>query len=353
MVTIRDIARRAGVSIGTVDRIIHNRGRFSPETARRVQRIVAELDYRPNQIARHLSRSALFRVAVLLPHPEQDSRYWALPLAGVRRAERELRDFGVLVEVHHFDRYQEGGFDGVARTILDREFDALAMTPLVEASARELLDRVDRQKPVVFFDTDAPGTRRSGFVGQNSVQGGRLAARLLSMLTGGAGRIVVVAPNVNNHHLDSRIAGLVESLPPPRPRAAQILRVSVESDRQIETLHRTLDRALGPGVRGVFVADASVHYVAEYLARRTARRPSGASRPALVGYDLVPENRRWLDEGFIDFLLTQRPAEQGYAAVNRLFRAGVLAEPIPDTEYTPIDIVTRENLGYFPSEEES
>ncbi len=67
MATLKDIAEKAGVSIGTVDRIMHNRGRFSPETAEKVRRIMEELDYRPNLMARHLSRSAECRIGLFLP----------------------------------------------------------------------------------------------------------------------------------------------------------------------------------------------------------------------------------------------------------------------------------------------
>ena len=79
MATIKDIAERAGISIGTVDRIIHNRGRFSSDTAEKVRRIMEDLNYKPNVMARHLSQSKQYRVGVLLPHPDQDSGYWTLP----------------------------------------------------------------------------------------------------------------------------------------------------------------------------------------------------------------------------------------------------------------------------------
>lgn len=342
MATLRDIARRAGVSIGTVDRIIHNRGRFSRETAERVHRIVAELDYRPNQIARHLSTAAHYRVGVLLPEPEQDSRYWSLPLAGIRAAERELYDFGLRCDVVHFDRYRPGSFASAAVQLLENELNALALTPLVTPEAREVLQAETGDRPVVFFDTDVPGTRRVGFIGQESTQSGRLAARLLGLMMQGRGRPLVVAPRVNNHHLDSRITGFAQA----SGAKPEIVHVSVESDGRTGPLFAQLERSLTPDVSGIFVADASVHYVAEFLTGRSG------PRPALVGYDLVPDNRRWLADGAIDFLLTQRPVEQGYKAITRLFRSGVLSEPIPDTEYVPIDILTPENLPFYPHEEE-
>ena len=86
MATLRDIALRAKVSIGTVDRVLHGRGRVSLETAHRVKQIVKELNYKPNILARSLSLAKMFNFAALLSRPDQDGNYWELPLKGIERA---------------------------------------------------------------------------------------------------------------------------------------------------------------------------------------------------------------------------------------------------------------------------
>ena len=53
MVTLNEIAKLANVSVGTVDRVIHNRGRVSEETKKRVQQLIDDLDYKPNVIAQN------------------------------------------------------------------------------------------------------------------------------------------------------------------------------------------------------------------------------------------------------------------------------------------------------------
>ncbi len=55
--TVIEIAKRAGVSIGTVDRVLHNRGRVSEETRQRINAIISEEGYQPNPLARHLKRN--------------------------------------------------------------------------------------------------------------------------------------------------------------------------------------------------------------------------------------------------------------------------------------------------------
>jgi len=369
MATLRDIAEKAGVSIGTVDRVLHNRGRFSPDTARRVHRIISEVGYKPNLMARRLSDSRSCRIGVLLPFPEQDSGYWSLPLSGVKRAAEELEPFGLTLEIRHYNRYRDstGSFSRAAAELLVTHPDGILMAPLTEQPTRDFLTDLKPDIPVIFFDTDLPGVRRTAYIGQDSYQSGRLAARLTHMLIDGKNakrtdtrsRILIVSPDLENDHLKNRIRGFQNS----SSREVDILKVSVESDQNREHFFKQLENSLRPfrrrhgrvsgapvPVAGIFVCDASAHFVADYLAARTETRSIHAETPALVGYDLVRENRYWLKQGMIDFLLTQRPADQGFNGVNRLFRKIFLDDDIPENEYTPIDIVTRENLNYLTAE---
>jgi len=408
MATLRDIAEKAGVSIGTVDRVLHKRGRFSPETARRVHQIIREIGYKPNLMARRLSDSRSCRIGVLLPFPQQDSGYWSLPLRGIRRAADELEPFGLTLSISHYNRYQDN-FSQAAARLLETRPDGILMAPLPEQSTREFLGELPPDIPVIFFDTDLPGVRRTAYIGQDSYQSGRLGARLLQMLINGktgaanGNRVLLVSPDTENEHLKNRIRGFLDG----SICGVEILKVSVESDlnrehffKQLEYHLETQPRNSGKApVNGIFVCDASSHFVADYLAGRKAASAESAAPaapaastasatpaastasaapaastasatpaastasafstayaastgyvPALVGYDLVRENRYWLEQGVIDFLLTQRPADQGYSGVNRLFRKIFLDEDGPENEYTPIDIVTRENMKYLSAE---
>jgi len=349
VVTIKDIAARAGTSVGTVDRILHNRGRFSAETAERVMRIVGEVNYTPNAMARHLSRSRTIRIGVVLPDPSQDSGYWGLLLAGVRRAERELAPFSCLFEYFHFDRYRLGSMRELARELAARRVNALVMAPLQPEPARDLVSSFDQALPVVFVDTNIAECRRTSYIGQDSYRSGQIAARLMKMLDGaGSGggeaqsHYLIVTPETDNEHLGDRVLGFSEGIGAQH----RTVRVGVEDDHDVKRFRETMLDCLSHGPAGVFVVDASSHFMAETLAARSddAR---GFARPALIGYDLVPENRRWLEAGVIDVLLTQRPAEQGYRAARILFRQMYFDEPCPTDIRTPIEIVLKENAQFM------
>ena len=98
MTTIKKIAEKAGVSIGTVDRVIHNRGFVSNKTETRVKQAIEELNYTPNIFARQLKLSRLFTFGVLMPKFNQDSRYWQMTAKGIQKAQKELKTHRIQIQ---------------------------------------------------------------------------------------------------------------------------------------------------------------------------------------------------------------------------------------------------------------
>ena len=70
-VRIKDIARMAGVSVGTVDRVIHGRSGVSEESRIRVEKILKQLNYQPNMYASALASNRKYSFACLLPLHEE------------------------------------------------------------------------------------------------------------------------------------------------------------------------------------------------------------------------------------------------------------------------------------------
>ena len=110
MVTINEIEKRANVSVGTVDRVIHNRGRVSQKTAAKVKKIIKELDYKPNILARSLSLSRTFQFGVFMPDISPDNHYWEAAIRGIEKAQEELKVHKVNISYYHYDGYSEESF---------------------------------------------------------------------------------------------------------------------------------------------------------------------------------------------------------------------------------------------------
>ena len=106
--TISQIAIEAKVSIGTVDRVLHNRGRVAQETKEKILAIAKENGYEPNTFARNLKLSKKFTFAIILPHLESEYSYWSLPYEGILKAKNELSQLSVFIKLIEFDRNEIG-----------------------------------------------------------------------------------------------------------------------------------------------------------------------------------------------------------------------------------------------------
>src|SRR5687767_11879019 len=90
---VKEIARRANVSIGTVDRVIHNRSGVSEKTRNKINEIIKELNYQPNILASRLASKKIYQIAVLIPQISVETDFWEAPLKGIQRAESEIKKY--------------------------------------------------------------------------------------------------------------------------------------------------------------------------------------------------------------------------------------------------------------------
>jgi len=344
MTSIRDIARRARVSIGTVDRVLHERGRVSERTRARIREIVAALDYKPNVYARNLSLAKTYTFGVLMPKLSQDSRYWQLPARGIARAAEQLAPYRVRIRAARFDRYSSNSFERAARKLADEGIDGLLVAPVLPGVAGRVISGVFRRIPYVFFDSTIPDNRVLACVAQDPYRSGVLAGNLMTMILGRGGSVVIVKVLPDDFHITERIRGFEAAL---RKDALHEVRTEAVDSRNFTGVLNRLLQGNG-GVRGIFVSNAWTHAIA----RKFRSHRDGERKVRIIGYDLVAGNVRELKAGSIDFLISQRPAMQGYLGVMALYRHVVLRESVRKRIMVPLDILTRDNLSYYHDEDE-
>ena len=90
-VRIKDIAKMADVSVGTVDRVIHGRSGVSESSRKRVEEILKQLDYQPNMYASALASNKKYTFACLLPLHEK-GEYWTDVETGIHNAVETYSD---------------------------------------------------------------------------------------------------------------------------------------------------------------------------------------------------------------------------------------------------------------------
>ncbi len=214
--TVKEIARLAGVSIGTVDRVLHDRGEVSADTKAKILTIVAALGYEPNILARQLARNRVYTLRAILPRADQDSGYWSLCLAGIHRAERDLAPYGTSLRVDEFDRYDRAGYRALLRDVVAEPRDGLLIAPVLPDDLVPVLKKLNAASPpgragglvpYVFFDCDAEGASPVAAIGQDARRAGYLAGRMMSLLAKRPGPLVAVSAHAGDRHIRLRIEG--------------------------------------------------------------------------------------------------------------------------------------------------
>lgn len=339
-VTIQQIAEAAGVSRGTVDRALNNRGRINPQVSEKIKRIANEMGYIPRNRKKAAARQGAFKIGVVTQLAK--SAFMLEVNRGIRQAAEELQEMGIQLLLKEGLSVDEEEQLAAIEALEREEVQGLAIMPADCQGIREKLNYLieERGIPVVTFNSDIVGTKRSCYVGMDNRKSGKTAAGLMGMLTGGTGKILVITGFFSNPVNNARVDGFVEELKKSYP-GLEVAGVQGSFDDSEEVKRIITNAMLNiPGINGIFVISGGQEGIgAAYEALKLDRRPF------TIIYDLTPGNRQALEGDIADFLIDQEGYVQGYRAP--LILAELLRKENRETEelqYTDIKIKTKYNL---------
>ena len=349
-IRIVDIADLAGVSAGTVDRVLHNRGEVSSKTREKVMDIIKELNYEPDILASVLAGKKTFRIAALLPYGSDQIPFWKYPVAGIEEGLLEIMHFGVLLERYYFDFFDRSSFLRQSSEILNDDIQGVIMASVFTEEAADFLENCNKRNiPVVLINANICSGSCVAFVGQDSFQSGMVAARLMNYGSGNGAEIQIInfiREEGNQEHILKREEGFRKYYNGQKNGNQTLRQLNIVETGGMDVRKILLDAILSPGsrVKGIFVTNSRVFRVASFL------EENNAGDIILIGYDLLDENKHFLKKGIIDFLISQKPREQGYKSIMTLYHHLVLKKKVERNQYLPIDIITKENLEHYLSE---
>jgi len=346
MITLQKIAKIANVSVGTVDRVIHNRGRVSKDTEEKIKRIIKELDYKPNILAQSLSLSKTreYNFGVLLPNPIQDGKYWELPIKGINKAKKELNIYRVKTVYFFYDKYSENSFKNAFTKVFQSEIklDGLIITPVLSQAAQDLIKKIPPNLPYVFLDSYIPQSNCLTYIGEESYQSGKLAATLMDILINSRGTIVAIKVRPRDNHLEDRVKGFQDYFKDKPNVVFKSYEANRKKDKRAFFNISKKIIETNKHLNGIFVPNSTTYQIAESIKSFAPNRGIH-----LIGYDLVYENQLYLKEGWIDFLINQRSELQGYKCIYSLYNKVALKEKVQPKIMMPLDILTKENVDFY------
>jgi LacI family transcriptional regulator len=327
--------------------VIHNRGEVSKSTRDKIRSIIDEMEYQPNLLASTLASKKTFSFALLVPEPISPESYWNKPLVGVQKAFDEIHQYGITISTHLFKQLDPQTFTAETKLILENNHEGVVLAPFFLRESKEFIEELKtRNIPYVFIDSNLDECCKLSFIGQNSFQSGTLAAKLLDYSVPADASILILhfAKQLDNmNHLVQREKGFYEYFSKNKPENKRKLITQEIADPTSEESQNAIKIRLqnNPEIQGIFVTNSQVYYLANIL------EELNLTNIRVIGHDLIKENISFLKKGIVDFLICQRPEEQGYNAIITLFEHLVLKKEVKSENYTSIDIVTKENVDYY------
>lgn len=344
-IRIKDIARLAGVSKGTVDRVLHKRGRVSPEAHHKVMKVLEEIDYKPNLIARTLSANKNYRIIALLPNPAADE-YWAQTKAGILQAGTEWADYNITIEILVFDQYNKEAFKKTAKQALMNKPDGIITAPIFYDEALVFFKDLRHENiPYVLFNTNIPEVQPLSFIGQDSFHSGKVGAELMYLGQYEGGTLAVLHLDEDSHnsvHLIEKERGFREYFQHKNTLHFDVEETSLHPNEPgfEENLNNVLK---DPKLKGIFVSTSKgTSVVASCLEKKGKQQ-----KIRLIGYDILEENLKYLRTGTIDFLINQNPKRQASLGISHLANHLVFKKPAPERDLFPLEVITQQNVDSY------
>lgn len=349
-IRIKDIAIRAGVSVGTVDRVLHNRPSVSKDAREKVEKALEEMDYQPNVYASALAYNKTYNFICIMPKHESEA-YWQEVEDGAMRACEHRRDFNVNVEIMYYRRFDQSTFKKVTEECLAKNPDGVVIIPSTLNVTREFTDKLhDGNIPFVMLDSYMPDLRPLSFFGQDSFCSGYFAGKMLMLIASKETEIMMMKQmlngNVASKQQENRETGFRHYMRDhfPNVKITEMnLALDVEREKYADMLEQFFTEH--PNVHHCITFNSKAHLVGEFLLRSNRRNVQ------IMGYDMVKKNAECVKQGSISFLIAQHGYMQGYSSIDTLFQAVVLKKEVNPVNYVPIELLTKENVDFYRREQ--
>ncbi|MBI1244047.1 MAG: substrate-binding domain-containing protein [Alphaproteobacteria bacterium] len=341
-ITLEVVAREAGVSLATADRVVNRRPGVRDRTIARVNEVIAKLGYRPDSAAARLSRDRSFRFLFVLPEGDNTFMNHLKEQVGVTAewlmAQRAFIDM-LFVDV--FDPAVIGKtledistmYDGVAVVAIDH--------PRVRAAIDDL---VERGIAVVTLVSDVPGSRRYHYVGIDNPAAGRTAGTLMGRFVGDrSGKVAVVAGSLALRDHAERYFGFNQVLSREYRNLAVLAPVEGRDEQARSKYETARLLAEHPDLVGIYSVGAGNRGIAAAI-----EAAGKGGKVVWIAHELTIHTRRFLVHGLIDALIAQNPGHEARSAGRVLFAQCTGERIFPDQETIGIDIYVRDNVPAGP-----
>lgn len=347
-ITIREVAIEAKVSIGTVDRVLHNRGKVSKEKIKAVEEAVKNLSYKPSKVAQTLALQKR-TIKIGVTYPDVEKYFWNEVKSGILELENELEHFGVEFIVKTTESYNVEEQIAALNYLKEQKVNGIVLMPSHTSKLNSIIDKLESEKiPVVTFVSDSPKSKRLFSVGVNDFNGGYIAGKLMELYMMGKGNVAIIGIHRDVLCIQQRVSGFVEKIETecPNINIAKIKDVregSYSYDNkfyQNEVYRITCDiLKKTPDLGGIYITNSLTS-----CAGKAVRDLGKQERIKIIGHERSEVISQLLKENVINATVCQNPKDEVCLTIKYLYDY-LVDKKLPKDEVinTKLEILIREN----------
>lgn len=335
--TVHDVARTAGVSLATVDRVLNARPGVRPETAEKVESAIKALDFRRDLSASLLARARDLRIMFLIP--DGGNAFMLSLIEAIGRRVRQTRNERLTLSTSQYHALDSGALVTRLEGLSGRQTDcAVIVAPDDPAVANAIDNAARRGVAVITLVSDLPGSARRHFIGIDNQAAGRSAASLLGRFCP-TGKIGIIAGSLGLRDHRERFEGFAGVMG-REFRQLQIVGPleGFDEDTQTEAAVRKL-LELHPDLAGIYNLGAGNAGLVAALGK-THR----AGNIRVVAHELTDTTRDALRAGTLDVVLDQNPDGEIRAAIAAARQVALSPDAEVHSDPIEIGIFLRDNL---------
>lgn len=284
-----------------------------------------------------------YRIAVIPKGATHE--FWKAMHAGAMKAQRELAEKGIKVEIIWKGPLKEDDRDQqiqVVENFMTRRVDGMVLAPLdSQALVAPVANAARTGIPVVIVDSDLKSDKHISFVATDNYKGGCLAAEHLAKLLGGQGNVILLRYGVGSASTEQREAGFLDTL--KQHPGLKLISSDQYGGATRETAYQASQNLLnrhGRDVNGIFTPNENTTIGMMKALRDLGK---GGGKVKMVGFDANTQSLLDLRQNDLQGIIVQNPFRMGYDGTLAVMKS-LQGQPVEKRVDTGVTLVTRENM---------
>lgn len=300
--TITEIAKLAGTSRGTVDRVINGRGKVNKELEARIKEIIRENEYEVNGSARALSMSQKkYSVGIVIN--SVGNPFFARVKQGIDDSRKKWENYGFEVIYKEIRGYNEDEQLAAIDEVAARGVNVLALTPINTPKIIEKLNALTL--PIVTFNNDLHLDKKFAYIGCNYEESGSMCGDLAAMMLAKGEKVAVVTGSLNILGHRQRVECFASRI------ARKMCDVTIYENNDDDELSHSI-------VGDLIAKDCPdlIYFSAGGIEGGLRAVEESGARPKVITVDEIKAVTDGMREGLVAASVTQQPYEQGVMTID-------------------------------------